>query len=177
MWIVGYGFTGEPIKGFLLSARCPVNRRPVGYTDSLVVDIVRLEPNPTSGGSDAISVSDGRCATMTPDEPICYNFLHLSPGLYAMTGLVPLSRISFVQDKIKYRLPFTDMRRFRVNAGDVVYLGDVVAHYDSTQRSSAIPDGLPNRTEIRRSDEAAKAELARRNGPIDKFRYVPFTSQ
>ena len=169
--IIGYSFTSEPMKAFLSGSRCQISMQ-FGYHDNLVIDITRLEPTP-SGAMEYISVLDGRCSQLTPEDPIGYNFLHLKPGLYAMTGLVTNGRISLAGDAIKYRLRFSNWPQFRVNAGDVIYLGDLITNSEKTTNSLGIH--LPDNVDYRRSDDAAKAELARRNGPLDKFRYQPMT--
>jgi len=169
--IIGYSFTDEPMKYLLGSQRCPIAMR-FGVSDNLVIDIIRLEPTPNAA-LEYISVLDGRCTKMTPEEPVGYNFLHLKPGLYAMAGLVPHGRISLAGDQIKYRLRFANWPQFRVNAGDVIYLGDVVAYSDKPDIGRG--HRMPDKVDFRRSDEAAKAELARRKGPVEKFRYQPLS--
>lgn len=171
--IIGFSYLADPIKYRIGGDLCPVTPRILGH-DALAIDIAALDEQPgiiESLGVPAIYASEGRCTQMTPTEPVGYNFLHLPPGRYAVRGLATIGRLTVNYQQLNYRLRFRNSPTFQVKAGDVVYLGDVVAY--SNKLSTPGTTNLADQAEFRATTKAAAAELARRNGPIDKLRYIP----
>ncbi|MBI3503862.1 MAG: hypothetical protein HY059_03405 [Proteobacteria bacterium] len=93
------------------------------------------------------------CSVATPDAPVAYNFMQLTPGTYRIENL-QTKGISMFNAITK----FTNPPSFRVSAGEVVYVGDILI---GNSALSKVTHGY--------SEDAAKAALAARNGPVDRL--------
>jgi len=148
--IVGFSYSGEP-STFPLRPKCPI--QPIAIPTAVPprsVEIGRFDEAGKIRPLDSIWALHGNCSKVTPDEPVKYNFLHLPAATYAIQGIRSLDLMN--------RSRLLDPPAFTVKAGDVIYVGDVVI--DSLYPRSII---------ISRTPDAAKAALAKRNGPIDRF--------